>query len=185
MVLPCIGKDEAGFTLRQCLSKVAPCLSSCTEDVDVMLKRLDDKYGDVCKLVGSIVSEVRALKVANDDSMSLIKLVDTVERGYNDLKELDLERELCNATVTKEIENKLPADVSLICYRKVYDPSSVVERTNKFPELLKYLKIERDAREYGYMEANQNKGIRSNEKNRYKEDDEAVNSKGGYLHKGP
>ena len=164
---------------------MASCLSSCTEDVDVMLKRLDDKYGDVCKLVGSIVSEVRALKkVSNDDSMYLIKLVDTVERGYNELKELDLERELCNATVTKEIENKLPADVALIWYRKVYDPSSVIERINKFPELLKDLKIERDAREYGYMEANQNMGIRSNEKNRYKEDDEAVNSKGCYIHKG-
>ena len=58
--------------------------------------------------------------------------------------------------MTREVENKLPHDVSLTWYRKVYDPVSKIDRNNKFPELLEYLKIERDAREYGYNEPEMN-----------------------------
>ena len=158
LVLPNIAAEEAGFTLRQCLSKdVLSCLSSCEDDAEIMLKKLDEKYGDTCQLVNVIVSEVRGLKkVGLEGTKALIHIVNTIEKGYNDLKLLGLEKELCNATVTREVENKLPHDVSLTWYRKVYDPVSKIDRNNKFPELLEYLKIERDAREYGYNEPEMN-----------------------------
>ena len=155
LILPNVAEEEASFTLRQCLSKVAlECVGACEDDVKVMLRKLDDKFGDSCKLVNVIVAEVRGLKriTANDDTKSLINMVNVIEKGYNDLKLFGLEREFCNATVTCEVESKLSHEVSLAWFRKVYDPKSMIDRNDKFQDLLEFLKVERDAREYGYFE---------------------------------
>ena len=151
LVLPNIAKAEAAFTLRQYVTKeVSLTFASCEDCVDEMLKKLDEKYGDVCQLIDVIISEIRMLKkLPIEDPQALINLVNIIQKGYNDLKNMDLEKEMCNATVIKAIENKLPRDVALLLFRKVYDPSSKIDRINKYPDLLEYLKIERDAREYG------------------------------------
>ena len=116
LILPNIADAEAAFTLRQCVTKeVVLCFASCEEEVEEMMKKLDAKYGDLCQLVDVFISEIRMLKkVSEEDSPAMIKLVNTIERGYNDLKNMHLEIELCNATVTKEIENKIPRNVALM-----------------------------------------------------------------------
>ena len=150
-----MAEEEASFTLRQCLSKVAlECVGACEDAVKVMLRKLDEKFGDICNLVNVIVAEVRGLKrfTANDDTKALINMVNVIEKGYNDLKLLGVEREFCNATVTCEVESKLPHEVSLAWFRTVYDPKSMIDRNDQFQGLLEFLKVERDAGEYGYFE---------------------------------
>ena len=92
IVLPQVSDLQAPFTLRQCLSSaVQDYLGSCEDCIEDMMRRLDEKYGDTRKLVESIISEVRRFKkIYDDDSQSLIKFVDVVERGFRDLKKLGL-----------------------------------------------------------------------------------------------
>ena len=50
------------------------------------------------------------------------------------------------------IENKLPQNIAERWYRKMYEEKSDIDRKNKFPALLSFLKAERDALEYGLSE---------------------------------
>ena len=82
--------------------EVGLCVSSCEGNVEEMMKKLGDKYGDVCRLVDVIISVIRMLtKVSDEDSHALIKFINIIQKGYNDLKNMNLERELYNATVFK------------------------------------------------------------------------------------
>ena len=103
LVLPSVGKNEAAYTLRQCLSKeVCEYLGSCNADVTAMLDRLDSKYGDKSMLVDSILSDIQKFKRPEDGELEkVVKLIDAVEVAHRDLKAMDLEIELTNTnTVT-------------------------------------------------------------------------------------
>ena len=60
-----------------------------------------------------------------------------------------LEREISNANILSVIESKLPASLALEWYREIHKPDSKVDKYNKFPSLLEFLSIERNAVEYG------------------------------------
>ena len=47
-----------------------------------------------------------------------------------------------------EIEQKLPPLLQMNWYREIHKESSTVVKTEKFPHLLKFLSMERDALEY-------------------------------------
>ena len=60
LVLPQVPPAQASFTLRQCLTpEVESHLSLCEDDINVMLARLVERYGDVGRLVKTVVSEIR------------------------------------------------------------------------------------------------------------------------------
>ena len=97
----------------------------------------------------SIISKVRRFKkIYDDDSQSLIKFVDVVERWFRDLKKLGLEIELCNANVMSIIESKLPRSIGLEWYRRLHTKGEGIGRDNKFQRLLEYLQVEKNALEY-------------------------------------
>ena len=63
-----------------------------------MLERLDNKYGDPCKIMESIISDVhRFRKLEMDDTTKIIQFVNILEKAHRDLKALDLEKEITNA----------------------------------------------------------------------------------------
>ena len=132
-------------------------VASC-EDVDVILKRLDDKYADSGKVVNAIISKIRKFRYIDPrDSKRLIEFINIIECGYNDLKSLKLDKEICNANVVSLIENKLPSSLALDWYREMHRDSSVVDKSNKFPHILKFLLTEKRALEYAQSDVRVNR----------------------------
>ena len=73
LVQPSLSSNEAAFGLRQCLSEnVESCLGSCDDNVDEMLKTLDRKFGDPCKITDAVVSEIRNFKLINSEQKHLL-----------------------------------------------------------------------------------------------------------------
>ena len=125
------------------------CISSCEDNVNVMIERLDDKYGDPSKLTDNIINEIKTFKyVEGGDSNRLIDFISVIENGYNDLKVLNLESEVCNSNIVSIIESKLPKALALEWYREIHKDSSKIDKRNKFLHLLNFLKVERKALEY-------------------------------------
>ena len=114
-----------------------------------MLERLDNKYGDPCKIMESIISDIhRFRKLEMDDTTKIIQFVNILEKAHRDSKALDLEKEITNANTISIIENKLPKTIQMEWYRKIYEENWTVDKRKKFPSLLKFLCSERDSLEY-------------------------------------
>ena len=147
IILPNVDPKEAAFTLRQCLHRnVNDFLGCCEEDVGKMLKRLDTKYGDPCKIMDSIISDIHKFKkMEPDDNVRIIQFVDILEKAHHDLKGMGLEKEITNANTISIIENKLPKTIQMGWYRKIYEENSAIDKTAKFPSLLKFLSTKRGA----------------------------------------
>ena len=116
MVMPTVrSKKQAAFVLRQCLSKsIIKSVASCEDDVDVILQRLDDKYADPGKITDAVINDIRKFRsIESHNNRRLIEFINLIEWGYNDLKALKLEKEICNANVVSLVESKLPNDLAL------------------------------------------------------------------------
>ena len=150
LVLINIDSKEAVFTLRNCVSTdVRDYLGCCNDDVTEMFERLDIKYGDPCKIIESIVSQIHKFKRLDaDDPKRIIQFVDMLEKAHGDLKLLGLETEIANMNTVSLIESKLPHTLQMEWYREIYKDNSLVNKINKFPHLLKFLITERNAMEY-------------------------------------
>ena len=75
-----------------------------------MMNRLDMKYGCSSKLVDSIINEIRKQKQISDDDhvKLLIKMIETIERAWQDLKGMGLEAEMNTSLMISQIEKLLP-----------------------------------------------------------------------------
>ena len=151
LVLPSVGAKESSYTLRQCLTReVNDYLGGCNTDVAAMIARLDVKYGDPSKIVESIIADIRRFKRPEKDEYDkIVRFIDTLEIGYRDLKQMDLDNELTNANTISIIESKLPKEMQMEWYREMCkEGSSISRHVKKFPDLLKFLCSERNAMEY-------------------------------------
>ena len=121
------------------------------EDVDSMVRRLDERFRDPSKLVDVVVSEILKFKrIDADDDKKLIEFVHLIEAGHRDLKSVELEKEISNANSI--IENKLPRNIALEWFREIHKRNSNIVKSDKFPHLLEFLCIERRSVEYGLSE---------------------------------
>ena len=80
------------------------------DDFDEMMNRLDRKYGCSTKLVDSIINDIRKLKKVSDEDHAklLIKMIETVERAWQDLKGMGLEAEMNTSLMISQIGKLLP-----------------------------------------------------------------------------
>ena len=133
LVLCNIDPKEAAFTLRNCIpSDVRDYLGCCTDDITKMFERLNTEYGDPCKIMESIVSQIHKGKTLDaDDPKRIIEFVDVLEKAYRDLKSLWLENEIANANISV-IENKLPRVIQMDWYREKYREGSTVNKSEVF-----------------------------------------------------
>ena len=149
LVMPTLNDKQASFMLRQCLDKsIVQYFNSCEENVYVLLERLDEKFGDPSKVTDVIINDIRNFK-NNGISERLIDFINLIEAGYNDLKALSMEREMCNSNIVSIIESKMPKCLALEWYRQIHKSESRVDKMNKFPSLLEFLRVERKSLEYG------------------------------------
>ena len=147
-VLPHTSPESAAFTLRQCLSReVQENVSLVDDDVDQMLQKLEEEYGDPSLMTDLIVSEIKSYEVQGKKER-LMKFIDIVEKGYYDLNNLGLDRELSNTIVVGIIETKLPEGTRQKWVDRVCSDDSKVDMRNKFPSLLKFLQEVRRSLKY-------------------------------------
>ena len=95
-VLPSVSKESAPYALCSCLTKEAlGVVRSVDDNIDEMLKRLDEKYGDPAKIADVVIDSIKRVKVIKEgDHEKFIEFVDVVEDAYRDLLRLGLEREI-------------------------------------------------------------------------------------------
>ena len=114
-----------------------------------MWRRLDDKYRDPTKVTDVIIDCVRRTKIIREgEDKRFIEFVDMLEDGYRDLKRLGLEAEITTTSSVSIIERKLPMDIRREWARTVSLDTSMVDKTNKFPSLLRFLLNQKRAIEY-------------------------------------
>ena len=151
-ILPHASPESAAFTLRQCLGKeVQEKVSLVEDDVDKMLQKLDEEYGDPSILTDLVVNEIKSYAV-NGKKERLVKFIDIVEKGHHDLCKLGLEGEISNTTVVGIIEAKLPDETRQKWVERVCSKDSKVDMRNKFPSLLEYLQEVRRSLKYMSVE---------------------------------
>ena len=149
LVLPSVPPQKAAYALRCLPSSIQQLLGLCKDNARVMLERLDKRYSHPGKIVDCIISEIRGFKkLDTDDVTCLVKFVNILDTAYLDLKKLGLSHELENANIVSLIESKLPRHLELERYRHLHRKDSNVDKTNKFPALLEFLRLERDVLEY-------------------------------------
>ena len=149
-VMPTTSIERAPYILRSCLGKEpADIRKSFDDDLEAMWKRLDEKYGAPTKVVDVIMNAIQNTRNIRDgENNRLIELINIVEDGYQDLKRLGLEQEITATSSVSVIEKKLPTDVKTEWAKLVSSDHSTVDKTNKFPSLLKFLLNQKQAIEY-------------------------------------
>ena len=142
-VLPGLPKESAPYALRSCLGREPlSTVRSVEDDIEKMLKRLDEKYGDPAKIADVVIEIIKEVKVIKEgEHKRFINFVNIVEDAYQDLRRLVLKKEITTTSSVSIIEKKLPNayDVRKEWAKLVSFDTSEVDRRDKFPSLLKFL----------------------------------------------
>ena len=148
--MPHLQSDDVSYVLRSCLgSDPASIVNSVDDDISEMWSRLDAKYGDPAKVADVIIDGIRRTRILREgEEKRFVEFVEIVEDGHRDLKRLGLESEITTTSSVSIIEKKLPADIRRKWAEIVSADNSTVDKTNKFPSLLKFLRSQRGAIEY-------------------------------------
>ena len=106
-------KIHQAYILKEnCLHGEAKKLAENINDVDKIWERLHDKYGDNLEIVNSILKEIEQFSFPKGNhEQGLVKLVDALEKGLQDLEIIHAKEEITNAYTVKLLETKLPKRV--------------------------------------------------------------------------
>ena len=145
LIVPMYGRDA--YALKKCLAGDAlTCVEGVEDEFQEMFSRLDNKYGNPCKLTESIVSELKNLKPVQDgDSKRLVRLIKVVERAWLDMKKMGLESEMKTTWMVTLVERLLPHVLKRSWVLKV---QTVDDSRDLFENLLDFLLTERRVCEY-------------------------------------
>ncbi|XP_068222923.1 uncharacterized protein [Palaemon carinicauda] len=144
LIVPFYGQDA--YALKKCLSGEAlTCVEGVEDEFEEMFRRLDDKYGNPCKLTEAIVSELKSLKPLNDgDSKRLVYMIKVVERAWLDMRKIGLESEMKTTSIVTLVE-RLPPTLKR---NWVIKSQKVGNAKDLFENLLQFLLQERRVCEY-------------------------------------
>ncbi|XP_071944795.1 uncharacterized protein [Antedon mediterranea] len=162
-ILPETTRDQAAFVLRKSLGeKPLQVVGAVDDDINEIWKRLDERYGDPIKLADAVMHDFESIDSLKDgDDKRFVEFVDIIERGHNDLRKLGMEKEMSNTRVVSDIERRLPPAIRREWSRSLYDEKAVIDRTDRFPALLKFLVREKKSVEYEVS------GVRSKPSSRF------------------
>ena len=107
-------------------------LTRVEENVHALLERLDEKFGDPGKFTDAIIYDIKSFKI-NEVSEKLIEFINLIETGYNDLRALSMEREICNSNIVSIIESKMPKSLALQWFQQIHQSDTKIDKKNKFP----------------------------------------------------
>ena len=150
-VLPRIeGNEAAAYILTSCLKGEAlEKVKNVDDDIENVWKRLDEIYGDPCKLADEVMNDIKRIDpvMENDDS-SLVSMIDIIERGYRDLKRMNMDGEISNSQTVSLIEERLPYTIKLKWSKRVKKDGSTICWANKFSNMMIFLLEQKRIREY-------------------------------------
>ena len=100
------------FVLRNYLTEsVREEVSHIGENYDKLWERLDQKYGDVGKLVDAILFQIKNLPSSTTDSNTTLQMIKVIEKAHRDLVGLKQDAEMHNGTTISMIEERLPLNI--------------------------------------------------------------------------
>lgn len=100
--------DQLTFVLKSYLDEtVKEEVRNVGDNYRDMWDRLDAKYGNVRRLVDTILSDVKKLQKNNGDPSDALKMINIVEKAWRDLKALGQSSELYNSTTISIIEQAM------------------------------------------------------------------------------
>ena len=130
--MPTINIESTPYILRSCLTcskEPADFVKSIDDDLKALWKRLDEKWGDSRKVVDAIINTTQNMRNIRDgENNRLIKLINVIEDGYQDLKRLGLGKEITTTSSVSVIEQKLPTDVKKEWENLVSSDHSTVDK---------------------------------------------------------
>ena len=89
-----------------CLHGEPKSLVKNIDDIHLIWKRLDDKYGDKLDLVEVVIKELEDLPAAkHNEDTKFIRIVDTLEKGLLDLDAIGAKDEISNLYT---VDNSIP-----------------------------------------------------------------------------
>ena len=112
-------------------------VANAGEDYVKLWERLDQKYGNVGKLVDAILFQIKNLPSSIADSHATLSMIKVVETAHRDLQQLKRETEMYNATTISMIEERLPSSIHQEWVKLV--ASKQLDSAAKFALLLELL----------------------------------------------
>jgi hypothetical protein len=111
-ITPQCNHTQLAFVLKSYLvDSVREEVSNVGEDYTLMWERLDQKYGNVGKLVDAILYDVKRLSVSGNSHNEVLRMVNIVEKAWRDLERLGEATELCNGTTISIIEKSMTLEM--------------------------------------------------------------------------
>ena len=111
-IKPICPAEQLPFLLRQNLeANVREEIENVEDNMECLWERLDLKYANHTKFIGIILSDLE--RTTKGDAKAALKLINTVEKDYNDLKKIGAAQEMANATVIAMIKKKFPDEMRL------------------------------------------------------------------------
>ena len=139
--------SERCLILRECLSEeISDEVPNVGDNYLKMWERLDEKYGNVDKLVDTILDDIKKLSHAGKSNTEVVEMINIVEKAKRDLECLGHEHELCNRTTLSIIEGCLTEEM-MSEWVKVMTQGTYTS-VQKFVKLLEFLRDWRKRLEY-------------------------------------
>ncbi|XP_045127294.1 uncharacterized protein LOC123513898 [Portunus trituberculatus] len=135
------------YALRSCLSGAAlDAVQGVENDYDKMFNRLDEKFGDNCKLVDTLLCDLKSTKPINEgDIKGFVRMVEKFERCWLDMRRMNLEREMNTVNMVSFVERIMPGTQrrEWVIWSEKYRNS-----TDLFERLMEFLLREKRVLEY-------------------------------------
>ena len=148
---------QAYIIKRSCLQGDCKKLVENLGDIDQIWERLEDRYGNATEIVNVVLQGIQQFQFSKNFAerhQGIVKLVDELDRGVQDLGAIGAKHEIANAYTVRILEGKLPADVLTRWHNKEIEESddetdqesvrSVSKPSNsRFESMFKFLLRER------------------------------------------
>ena len=106
---------------------------------------------EVRRLADVIIGNVQRVKAMKEgENKRFVEFVDLVDNGYQNLLRMGLKKEIMTTSSVSIIEKKLPAQIRKYWAKLVSSDTSSVNKKDKFPSLLKFLRNQKRAIEYEF-----------------------------------
>jgi len=116
--------------------KVQDEISNSIGDYGMMWQRLDHKYGNVGRLIDTILYEIKNLATSYETTEGVLNMINIVEKAARDLDRLNLRHELYNATTISIVEQAMSSQMKQEWVRVIsidsYDSKSKFEILIRF-----------------------------------------------------
>ena len=95
-------------------------------DISKIWERLEDRYGNTIEIVNVALQGIQQFQFSknyNESHQGIVKPIDELDRGFQDLEAIDPKHEIANAYTERILEGKLPVKVLTRWHNKEIDES--------------------------------------------------------------